>query len=72
MSPNEYRETVACPCCGRLVIRIYNAATGSSIPHMCNSIVADGNPYLDTKPVVKATFKNSQFFNKHRKTNERK
>ena len=67
MSPSEMKHYIDCPCCGVPVVRIYNAGTGCGVPHMCNSIIYD-EP-REEKPRVKPTFKNSDFFNKHKRSN---
>lgn len=64
MSPyGEIRGS--CPCCGKAVIYHDSNTTVAGIPHMCNSVSYTTSQQKSKNE--KSTFKNSQFFNKHRK-----
>lgn len=65
MSPYEDICSAVCSSCGKIVIRHDSNVTASGMPHMCNSVgYYTVKQEKDTR--VKHTFKNSEFFNKHK------
>ena len=66
MAPNENRQILNCPCCGDLVVRVYNGGTRTGGTHFCNSVIYD-SPREEKKAVSKTTLKNSAFFKKYKR-----
>ena len=69
MSPNSNEMRGICSC-GQTVIFVYNGGSGTTTggaTHYCNGIITGNSTYEEQKLKVKTTFKNSQFFDKHRK-----